>query len=359
MRVSAVGRCLPEHYYSQSELTAAVQGIWSRSPRHLERIASLHQNVAVEGRFFTLPLDELVRLSSFTRANDLFIEHATNLGERAMLDALDGAGLQPSDVDHLFFVTTTGVATPSIDALLMNRLDLRTDLRRSPLFGLGCLAGAAGVARAADYLRGRPDHVACVLSVELCSLTAQWDDDSIKNVIASGLFGDGAAAVVLVGSDRVREGLGESRATPAGLEVVASRSAFYRHSEHVMGWEVGEHGFRLVLSADVPDVVHEHLAKDVTAFLAGHGLSQRDVRTWVCHPGGPKVLAAIQSALSLDEDALALTWNSLRTVGNLSSASVLYVLGDTMAAPRPPAGSYGLMVAMGPGFCAELVLLRW
>src|SRR5262249_34477792 len=285
---------------------------------------------------------------SFGAANDAWIRCAVDLGEQALRDALDRAGLSPGDVHHLFFVSVTGIATPSIDARLVNRLRLRPDLKRTPIFGLGCVAGAAGLARAAATLRAFPDEVAVLLSVELCSLTLQRGDLSIPNLIASGLFGDGAAAVVLAGAGR----------GGSGPRVVATRSVFYPDTEGAMGWEIGSSGFRVVLSAEVPELALG-IRKDVDAFLGDQGLSLADVSTFVCHPGGPRVLEAFERALGVPREALALTWRSLRDVGNLSSASVLFVLADTLAEREPPPGSHGLLLAMGPGFCSELVLLRW
>jgi alkylresorcinol/alkylpyrone synthase len=246
-------------------------------------------------------------------------------------------------------VTVTGVATPSLDARLMNRLGLPPRVKRVPIFGLGCVAGTAGIARAADYVRAFPDHVVVLLSVELCSLTLQRKDLSIPNLIASGLFGDGAAAAVVVGEDR----------PASGPDILDSRSIFYPDSEDVMGWDISEEGFRIVLSADVPGVVRRHLRDDVDAFLAAHDLCRDDVSVWVSHPGGPKVLEAMQETLELSPEALELAWHSLREVGNLSSTSVLLVLQDTLEKKAPDPGSYGVMLAMGPGFCSELVLLRW
>jgi alkylresorcinol/alkylpyrone synthase len=218
-----------------------------------------------------------------------------------------------------------------------------------PIFGLGCVAGAAGISRAADYVRGFPDQVAVLLSVELCSLTLQPEDLSIPNLIASGLFGDGAAAVVVTGENR------ES----AGPRVVATRSVFYPGTERVMGWDISETGFKIVLSGDVPVVAREKLRPDVDSFLADQGLTRADITSWVCHPGGPKVLEAMEESLELKRGELDVTWRSLREVGNLSSTSVLLVLEETLANHRPPPGSWGVLLAMGPGFCSELVLLRW
>jgi alkylresorcinol/alkylpyrone synthase len=224
------------------------------------------------------------------------------------------------------------------------------------LVGLGCVAGAAGVARLHDYLLGRPDGVAVLMAVELCSLTLQRDDASMANLVASGLFGDGAAAVVAVGrdhADQLSVALGASQP-----HVIASRSRLYPDSERAMGWDVGAGGLKIVLDSSVPTLVNRYVAADVQGFLSDNGLSQDDIEWYVAHPGGPKVLEAMQDALGLEQEALQVTWDSLARIGNLSSASVLHVLADTLADRPPRPGSYGLMIAMGPGFCSELVLLR-
>lgn len=365
-QIAAVGAAFPRHYYDQETLLAALRGYWERRYFNLDRIEQLHKNVLVGGRHLALPIEEYPGLTTFGQSNSAWIRVAEEIGGEAVLDALAKSGLTVSDIDALFFVTVTGIATPSIDARLINRLGLRSDLKRIPIFGLGCVAGAAGIARAADYVRGFPDQVAVLLSVELCSLTLQRQDLSIPNLIASGLFGDGAAAAVVVGGDRAAALAADRPADSAhpkvaalGPEVVASRSIFYPHSERVMGWDISETGFQIVLSADVPKVVEEHLRPDVDAFLAGRGLTRGDIASWVCHPGGPKVLAAMEQALATPPGALELTWKSLREVGNLSSTSVLLVLRATLADARPPAGSLGMLLALGPGFCSELVLLRW
>ncbi len=349
MHISAVGKAFPANYYGQEELLSALRAEWAREHHNPARLDRLHRNVLVGGRHLALPIEEYDQLETWGKANDAWIRVAQEVGAEAVRDALERAGLTTGDVAALITVTVTGVATPSLDARLMNRLDLPVGVRRMPIFGLGCVAGAAGISRAADYVRAYPDQVAVLLSVELCSLTLQRQDLSIPNLIATGLFGDGAAAVVVTGD-----------ALPSsGPQVLATRSVFYPDTEEVMGWEVSERGFGIVLSADVPKMVSDNLRQDVDRFLADHGLERRDVASWVCHPGGPKVLQAMEEALELDSDALAVTWRSLREVGNLSSTSVLLVLQETMAEHRPPPGSYGMITAMGPGFCSELVLLRW
>ncbi len=355
-RIAGVGSAFPRHFYDQETLLAALRGYWEQRYFNLDRIEQLHKNVLVGGRHLALPIEEYPGLTTFGQTNSAWIRVAEEIGGEAVTAALVQCGLTVRDIDALFFVTVTGIATPSIDARLINRLGLRSDLKRVPIFGLGCVAGAAGIARAADYVRGFPDQVAVLLSVELCSLTLQRQDLSIPNLIASGLFGDGAAAAVVVGAERAASLNG---GTPLGPEIVATRSIFYPNSERVMGWDISETGFQIVLSADVPKVVEDHLRADVDAFLGARGLTRGDIVSWVCHPGGPKVLAAMEQALATPPGALELTWRSLREVGNLSSTSVLLVLERTLAERRPPAGSLGMLLALGPGFCSELVLLRW
>ena len=349
MKIASVGEAFPPHYYPQETLLDEFKRLWSQRFFNQDRLEALHRNVQVGGRHLALPIEEYTKLESWGQSNDAWIRVAQDVGERAIRKALEKAGLEPTDVDCLIFVSVTGVATPSIDARLVNRLGLSSRVKRLPVFGLGCVAGAAGIARAADYVKAYPDEVAVLLSVELCSLTLQRKDLSIPNLVSSGLFGDGAAAVVMVGSER-----------PAtGPRVVSTRSVFYPDTERVMGWDISEEGFRVVLSAEVPEVTRRNLRQDVDGFLGDQGLTRGDIGSWVAHPGGPKVLTALEEALELGPEALRLTRESLDKVGNLSSTSVLLVLQQTIESQRPTPGTLGMLLAMGPGFCSELVLLEW
>lgn len=347
--IAAVRTVLPPHRYGQAEITDMFADVLA-DPRTERLMRRFHASTRVTHRHLALPIDAYRNLADFGAANEAFLACAEELGTQAIRSALDAAGLVAGDVDLVISTTVTGVAAPSVEARIATRLGLRPDVKRVPLFGLGCVAGAAGIARLRDFLLGSAAGVAVLLSVELCSLTMQRGDGSTANLVASGLFGDGASAVVAVGEHRADD--------VAGPLVLDARSHLYPHTERTMGWDVTSTGLKIVLDADVPDLVRKYLAEDVHGFLGAHGLSADDVQGWVCHPGGPRVIEAIQDALGLTPEDLAVTWRSLADVGNLSSSSVLHVLSETIAS-HPPAGKPGLMIAMGPGFCSEQVLLQW
>lgn len=349
MRIASAATALPKHHYDQQTILEALKFHWAGKLEVPDMLDRLHARTGVETRSLALPIEAYAELKSWGEANQIWIDTACELGQSAICQALTRAGLSVKDPAAIFFVSISGVASPSIDAKLVNLMGLNRNIKRVPIFGLGCVAGAAGIARAADYVRAFPDQAALLLSVELCSLTIQRDDLSIANLISSGLFGDGAAAVIVVGDEHAG----------VGPEILATRSVFYPDTEDVMGWDIGERGFRIVLSKEVPNMVYRHLAGDIDAFLAEHDLVRGDIGAWVMHTGGPAILTATENALKLPDCALEASWDCLRRVGNLSSSSVLFVLEDFLERRKPAPGTYGLLAAMGPGFCSELVLLRW
>ena len=376
--IAGIHGVLGEHCYPQADITQAFAQVVSPDGSFHKVIERIHEATGIQTRHLALPLSGYANLENFGAANDTYIRLALDLAEVAVTGALDSAGLTAADVSLILATSITGIAVPSIDARLVSRLGLPADVKRLPIFGLGCVAGAAGIARLHDYLIGHPDDIAVLVSVELCSLTIQRDDTSMANIVASGLFGDGAAAVVMVGERRVAQmGL-------TGPRVIASRSRMYPDTERTMGWDIGGSGFRIVLSPGVAEVITTYIGDDVSNFLSSQELTSSDIAHWVCHPGGPKVLHAMESALELNDGQLDITWRSLAAIGNLSSASVLHVLRDTIEGTgaelspstpfasatstgtsasttisAPVSGTFGLLTAMGPGFCVELVLLQW
>jgi alkylresorcinol/alkylpyrone synthase len=348
--IVGVSTAFPSNYYTQAELMHALLSLSKEKPGlDQARVKKLFAGVKVQGRHLALPLARYAELDGFGERNREWLRAALELSERAVRECLDLAGLAPSEI-HLFASSSvTGLAVPSIEARLMNRLEFAADCRRVPLFGLGCVAGAAGIARVNDYLEGHPTHAALLLCVELCSLTFQPDDMSVANLIACGLFGDGAACVLLVGDHHPLAG-------KAKLSIEATRSVLFPNTEAVMGWDIVDTGFRIILSGQVPELAQSALAHSVRSFLSASGLHASEITRWVAHPGGPAVIDAMERGLELPHGTLDRSRDCLARIGNLSSASVLVILQESMAADqsRGPA----VLLAMGPGFCAELLLLR-
>ena len=360
MRIASVASAVPENRFSQGQITAAFKNYWNGKLKDPDKLDWLHSRVGVDHRHLSFPLERYLQFSSWGESNAAWFGAAEELGVRAIDAALDRAGISRRDIDALIVVSITGVASPSLDARLINRMQLRSDIKRTPIFGIGCVGGAIGLTRAADYTMAYPNHVAVILSVEICSLTIQGDDLSTANLIAAGLFGDGAAAVVVRGSATAHRSLtGSSKSLREGPQILGTGSVFYPDTEDIMGWDISEVGFKIVLSPRLPDLIRENLARDVDAFLCRYQLHRVDIGNWVIHTGGPKVLDSIQDTLGLPDSDMDRSWNSLRQFGNLSSASVLLVLEEVLMNDVPEPGTFGVLMAMGPGFCLEMLLLRW
>ncbi|MDO8431556.1 MAG: 3-oxoacyl-[acyl-carrier-protein] synthase III C-terminal domain-containing protein [Candidatus Binatus sp.] len=349
-RLIGAGTALPPNYVDQEHLTARLRELWQARYSDLRRFDQIQGALGITGRHLALPIEAYIPLDTFAKTNRAWMRVAPEVGTAAARAALNRAGLEPRDVDHLFFVTVTGIATPSIDTRVISALGMRKDVKRTPIFGLGCVAGATGMARTSDYVRAFPNDVSMLLSIELCSLTLQREDLSIANIIASGLFGDGSAAMIFSGNDR---------AGGKGPQVIATRSLLFPNTEEILGWEVVDSGFKIVLSSKLTDLVAAHIRDEVDSFLAAQNLERANIRHWIAHAGGPKVLRTVESSLELPEGALARSWKSLESVGNLSSASVMFTLTDLIDEGAADPGDYGMVIGMGPGFSVELVLLKW
>jgi alkylresorcinol/alkylpyrone synthase len=349
MRIAGVASALPSHVYQQKQITEALIAHWGDRLENPERLRRIHCRAGVDVRHLAFSLEQYGQFQTWGQSNRAWLRVSEELGSQAIDAVLAGTGLMRRDIDALYTVSVTGIASPSLDARLANTMGLRSDIKRTPVFGLGCVGGAAGLVRAADYLRAFPDQVAVLLSVEICSLTIQLEDLSVANMIASGLFADGAVAALLA----------DGAAAGAGPEIIDTKSVFYPATEDMMGWDISEQGFRVILSPRLPELISGRLAADVDCFLNEHGLSRDHIGSWVIHPGGPKILQAVEAALGLCKGELAVSWECLSRCGNLSSGSVLKVLEEVIARHRPRPGTFGVIAAMGPGFCAELLLVRW
>ena len=352
--IHSVQSGLPDHYYSQEELLAGLRELWQERFHNFDRIEQFHRNVLVSGRHLALPMEEYSEIrKSFGARNDAFLRVATDLATRSVDRLLNDAGLLPEDISLLASTTVTGLAVPTLEARLMNRLPFRANTRRLPLFGLGCLAGVAGINRVTDYLKGHPREAAVFISVELCSLTLQAEDFSVSNLVSTGLFGDGCGVVLMVGDEH-------PLAASAAYEVLHGESEFFPDSERIMGWDIVDEGFKVVLSSKVPAIARENVPPAVDRLLAGHHMTRKDIGHYICHPGGPKVMEGIEQGLGLEAGELELSWDCLSRLGNMSSSSVLFILQKTIEKLQQEkrSGERGIMLAMGPAFCAEMTMVR-
>ncbi len=342
--ILSVATAVPQHRVSQETARDFARLMFSESFKNVERLLPIFDNAHIQNRHFCMPPEWFGEDHTFHEKNALYVEHALDLSEKAAKRALDKAGVEPGDVGAIFFVSTTGISTPSLDSKLMFRLGLPEHTKRVPLWGLGCAGGAAGLARAADHARAYPKKPVLLVAVELCGLTFVKGDRSKSNLVATSLFADGAAAVVL--------GTGES----PGL--LGSYSTTWPETEDVMGWDVIEQGLRVRFARSVPQIVHEKMRGNLEAACDSLDLTLEDLRHFVLHPGGPKVLEAYEETLGLSPSGLDLSREILRDYGNMSSVSVLFVLEQFLEDYPEGSGEHGTISALGPGFSAEHVLFR-
>lgn len=339
----ALATAVPPFELRQPAVMERARLLFQAGPNQIERLLPVYDNAGIERRFSCVPIEWYLHPHGWEERTELFIRHALALFEDAARRCVARAGIGFDEIDALVTVSTTGIATPSLDARLMELLPFRRDLQRLPIFGLGCAGGVSGLARAAALARAAPGSKVLLLVVELCGLTFRAQDLSKSNIIATALFGDGAAALLLStgGTGPVVEAWGE-HTWPASLDV--------------MGWEVKDDGLGVLFSRDIPTLVRDELRSATDAFLARQGLRRPDLAGYVCHPGGAKVLDALEDAFGLPHGALAHARATLRDYGNMSAVTVLFVLDRMLAAKARP-GRY-LMSALGPGFTASFALLE-
>jgi alkylresorcinol/alkylpyrone synthase len=347
-KILAVSSAIPPHRLDQSFARSAMARICEGQP-HLQRLIPVFDRTGVDTRHLVHEPEWYLEPRSFEERNDEYAAKALELTQKAVRACLAQSGTPPDEIDHIYVVTTTGLTTPSLDALLAGCLGLRADVRRSPLFGLGCAGGAGALIRACDVLSARPDEKALVVSVELGSMIFSKQAQTATDLVGVALFGDGAAAVLLGGDE-----------TPGdGIRIAHTRTHLFKDSRHLMGWRFTDDGMRLVLSRDIPSLVGSRVAPVVQDFLSEAGLSFANITHHILHPGGAKVMSTYRSAFGLSEEALSIARDCMRQYGNLSSAAVLVMLSNLVASGVPRAGDMGLMLALGPGFAAEMLAVVW
>ncbi len=341
-RVLAVATAVPPFELGQAEVIRRIELALGPRSREIIRLLPMFGNTGIDRRYSSVPIEWYEDLHEWPERNRVYLDSALDLLEAATLRVLAAADRGIDEIDAIVAVSTTGIATPSLDALLMERMQLRRDVRRLPIFGLGCAGGAIGLSRAAAMARNDPGSLVLFLVVELCALCFRRDDFTKSNIVATALFGDGAAAALISS-----EG--------GGARIAGGGEYTWPDSLDVMGWDVTQEGLKAIFSRDIPELVTTKLHDVAVAFLAEHGLTLRDIDTFVCHPGGAKVLDALEVAFELEPGRLVTSRDVLRDYGNMSAATVMFVLERTIGDSQP--WRCALVSALGPGFTAGFTLL--
>ncbi|MBC9782953.1 type III polyketide synthase [Heliobacterium chlorum] len=356
-RILSVGTAVPQYVFRQDEVRQVVRKRFASAFRDIDRLLPVFEHASIDTRYFCVPMDWYGADHSFAEKNRLYVENAISLSVEAIKKCLQKAKVVPQDIDCILFVSTTGLSTPSIDAHIANILEMKPSIRRLPLWGLGCAGGTAGLARGAELARAYPGSLVLVVSVELCGLTFLGGDLSKSNLIATSLFGDGAAALLL--TTEPNDPLSPPQGTSNGLpRLIASQSTLWPDTVDIMGWELTDAGLKVIFSRDIPSFVQKWIPDAVDSFLAAQQLTRNDITRIIPHPGGMKVIQAYEESLRIKSELTYHAREVLRNYGNMSSATVLFVLEKTIA-DKVGEGEYGLMTALGPGFSSELVLLQW
>lgn len=350
--IVSVGTAVPSHLIEQKESREFAKQLFGDTFRDINRLLGVFESAQIEKRHFCTPLSWFGEAHSWQEKNALYIENAIPLASQAITTCLQRAGLAPLDIDYLVFVSSTGLSTPSLDAHLFNTLGLRQSIKRLPIWGLGCAGGAAGLSRGYDLAKAHPGTKVVVCALELCGLTFLHGDRSKSNLIATSLFADGCAAVLLYGDDVATE------TKTTGPRILDTRSTIWKNSIDVMGWDVQNDGLKVIFSKDIPTLVQNEIRPVIDEFLGDLHLTRDDITRFVAHPGGMKVLQAYEEAFNLPPSMLRHARDVLREHGNMSSGTVLFVLERELQ-EQHTAGEHGLLLALGPGFSCEQVMLQW
>jgi alkylresorcinol/alkylpyrone synthase len=345
--IAATATAHPAYALRRDQLKEALKNAFDLPAEDLSAILSVFYNAGVEQRYFVQPLEYLVKPRPLDQVSREYAEAAIELASRVAGECLAQAGKKPEDIDYLITTSCTGVMIPSVDAHLVNAMGFRPDVRRLPITELGCAAGAVALSRARDFVKAYPQSNVLVVAVELPSLTFQRRDISMANMVSSAIFGDGAAAVLVTGE------AGE------GPAIVDTLSYQIPDSIEAMGFDLKDGGLHIVLAKEVPDLIRDHIHTILGGFLKRHNLTREHIRNFMLHPGGKKILNYLEEELALTKEDTDSSWHVLKKHGNMSSASILYVLQQALEKRKAAKGDYGLMAAFGPGFSAEVLLLRW
>ena len=348
-RIVALSTAVPPHIFLQRNLRELARLHFSMELKETERLISVFDHVGVRRRFFSVPIEWFGKDHTFSEKNSEYIQWAEKLSIQAIQDCLAQAEIGLEQIDHLLFVSTSGMATPSIDARLINRLGFGAHVKRTPIFGLGCAGGAVGLSRCRDLARAYPHERILLVSVELSSLTFQRNDFGKSNLVAAALFADGAAAILVCGDDCPEQ----------GIEIVDTQSTLFPDTLPVMGWEFGELGLSVVFSRSIPELIIRYIRGGITSLLENASIRIEDLSHYIIHPGGARILDAFQEAVQLDRDSLRHSRSVLQEYGNMSAPTVLFILAQLLKEGPPKTGDHGLLAAFGPGFSSELLVLKW
>ncbi|RSL30715.1 type III polyketide synthase [Salibacterium salarium] len=334
----------------QKETAEVVRNLFGRHFSDIDRLLKVFDSGQIKNRYFAAPIQWFEEEHGLAEKNALYIKESVDMGSKAVRQCLEETETSADEVDAFFMISSSGMATPTIDARIMNELGFPSHIKRIPLWGLGCAGGASGLSRAHEFLLAYPRAKVLVLCIELCSLTFQRNDTSKSNLIGTSLFADGSACVLMTG-DEVKT----LRNCP---RIIDCHSTLMPHSEEVMGWDVMDEGLHVVFSRDIPSIIESWLKPNVEEFLTQLHKETSDIDHFVAHPGGRKVLQAYEKALGFSEEKTRPSREVLKYHGNMSSPTVLYVLKDIIEKEAEP-GEEGLVTALGPGFSSEMLWLEW